>query len=124
MYQLADSDSRAVDKTRLFIQTCTSMTPSAENMRLVRTAASLVRSVLGGADIAPLREFVRHAEQKCGDVDDVVAAAGQAVVDELETASRISLHDVIRRVAEIERDVLARVAWRDMEGNLRTAYAG
>jgi hypothetical protein len=124
MYQLAGTDSRAIDKTRLFIQTCTSMTPTTENMRLVRCATALVRSVLGGADIAPLREFLRRAEQKCSDVDDVLAAAAQTVIDEFEAVSRISLHDVVRRVAQIERDAVAAVALRDIEGNLRTAYAG
>ena len=122
MYQLA-TDCRSVDKTRLFIQTCTSMTPTAENLNLVRSASSLVRSVLDGADIAPLREFVRRAEQWCSDVDDVLAAAGQAVLDELGNVSRINLHDAIRRVAQIERDALACGARRDIEGNLRTAYA-
>jgi hypothetical protein len=124
MYQLAGTDCRAIDKTRLFIQTCTSMTPTTENMRLVRAATALVRSVLGGADIAPLREFLRRAEQKCSDVDDVLAAAAQTVIDEFEAVSRISLHDVVRRVAQIERDAVASVARRDIEGNLRTAYAG
>ena len=124
MYQLAATDSAPLDKTRLFIQTCTSMSPTTENLRLVRSATSLVRSVLGGADIAPLREFLRVAEQKCDDVDDVLAAAGQTVIDELQDVSRISLHDVVRRVAQIERDVLASFARRDMGGNLRTAYAG
>jgi hypothetical protein len=124
MYQLAATDGRAVDKTRLFIQTCTSMTPTTDNMRLVRSATSLVRSVLGGADIAPLREFLRRAEQKCSDVDDVLAAAGQTVIDELESVSRIHLHDVVRRVAQIERDALAPAGRRDIEGTLRTAYAG
>jgi hypothetical protein len=124
MYQLATPDSRSVDKTRLFIQTCTSMVPTAENLRLVRNATSLVRSVLAGSDIARLREFVRCAEKQCKDVDDVLAAAGQSVIDELEDVSRVALHDVVRRIAQIERDALASVAGRDMEGNLRTAYAG
>ena len=124
MYQLAAPEDRPVDKTRLFIRSCTSMTPTTENMRLVRSATALVRSVLGGADIAGLRDFLRLALQKCDDVDDVLAAAGQTVIDELETVSRISLHDVVRRVAQIERDALASVGRRDMEGNLRTAYAG
>jgi hypothetical protein len=124
MYQLAGTDSCAIDKTRLFIQTCTSMTPTAENMRLVRSATALVRRVLGGGDIAPLRDFLRRAEKKCADVDDVLAAAAQTVVDEVDSVSRISLHDVVRRVAQIERDALASVGLRDVEGNLRTAYAG
>ena len=123
MYQLA-TDSAPVDKTRLFIQTCTSMSPTTENMRLVRSATSLVRSVLGGADITPLREFLRIAEQKCDDVDDVLAAAGQTVIDEVQNVSRISLHDLVRRVAQIERDALASVARCDFGGTFRTAYAG
>jgi len=122
MYQLA-TDCRPVDKTRLFIETCTSMLPTADNIRLVRSATSLVRTALDGADIKPLREFVYKIGQWCGDVDDIVAAAGQAVVDELEDAPRVRLHDVVRRVAQIERDAFAGLR-RDVEGNLRTAYAG
>lgn len=122
MYQLA-TDSFPVDKTRLFIQTCTSMTATPENMRLVRSATSLVRSVLDGADIKPLREFVHRTEAVCPDVDDVLAAAGQAVIDELDALPRAGLHDVVRRVAEIERDAFAGLR-RDLGGNLRTAYAG
>ena len=98
------------------------MPPTSENMRLVRSATSLVRGVLDGADIGPLREFVQRAQQWC-DVDDVLAAAGQTVIDELEDVSRLSLHDAVRRVAQIERDALAAGARRDMEGNFRTAYA-
>jgi hypothetical protein len=124
MYQLAPTDRPAADNTKLFIQTCTSMLPTPENMRLVRSATSLVRSVLDGADIAPLREFVHRAAQWCGDVDDVLAAAGQSVIDEQGVVSRVSLHDVARRVAQIERDALASGSRRGMGGNLRPAYAG
>ncbi|MDQ6924786.1 MAG: hypothetical protein M3154_00935 [Candidatus Eremiobacteraeota bacterium] len=92
-------------------------------MRLVRSAASLVRSVLDGADISALRDFIHRAQQWCSDVDDVIAAAGQAVIDEFGNVSRVSLHDLVRRVAQIERDALACGGRRDMEGNLRTAYA-
>jgi hypothetical protein len=123
MYQLA-TDCRPGDKTRLFIETCTSMTPTAENVRLVRSASSLVRNVFDGADIAPLRDFIHRAEQWCSDVDDVLAAAGQSVIEELGNVSRISLHDAVRRVAQIERDALAPGSRRDMEWNLRTVYAG
>ncbi len=122
MYQLA-TDCRPGDKTRLFIETCTSMLPTADNLRLVRSATSLVRTALDGADIKPLREFVHKIGQWCGDVDDIVAAAGQAVVDELEDVPRVRLHDVVRRVAQIERDAFAGLR-RDIDGNVRTAYAG
>lgn len=122
MYQLA-TDGYPVDQTRLFVQSCTSMLPTAENMNLVRSATKLVRSVLDGADIKPLRELIQRAEAWCSDVDDVLAAAGQAAIDEMHGISRISLHDAVRRVAQIERDVFAGVR-RDMEGSVRTAFAG
>jgi hypothetical protein len=122
MYQLA-TDGRSVDQTRLFITTCTAMAPSAENMTLVRSAASLLRSVLAGADIKPLREFVRRTEEWCDDVDDVLAAAGEAVIDELQHLPRAGLHDAVRRVAQIERDAFAGVR-REPGTALRPAYAG
>src|SRR5665213_3343178 len=87
MYQLAN-DGYPVDRTRLFIQSCTSMLPTAENMNLVRSATKLVRSVLDGADIKPLHDLIQRAEAWCSDVDDVLAAAGQAVLDEMGSVSR------------------------------------
>lgn len=122
MYQLA-SDAHHVDNTRLFIQSCTSMSMTPDNMNLVRSATSLVRNVLNGADIKPLRDLLARAEEWCADVDDVLATAGQTVIDEMADLSRVSLHDVVRRVAQIERDVLS--VRRDMGGaNLRPVYAG
>ncbi len=53
----------------------------------------------------------------------MLAAAGQTVIDEMDDLSRAGLHDVVRRVAQIERDVFAG-ARRDLDGNLRTVYAG
>lgn len=122
MYELA-MECRPVDKTELFIQTCTSMTPSADTMCLVDSAISLVRSVLDGADIKPLREFVHRVGAWCADIDDVLAAAGQTVVDEMEDLSRIGLHDVVRRVAQIERDAFAGLRRDVMTTALRPAYA-
>lgn len=100
------------------------MSPTAENMKLVRSAASLVRSVLDGADIKPLRDLLARAEDWCCDVDDVLAAAAQAVIDEAHGLSRTGLHDIVRRVAQIERDVFAGVVRRDTDGLLRPVYAG
>jgi len=121
MYQLA-TDCGTVTKTELFIKTCTSLTPSADTMCLVDSATGLVRSALAGADLKPLREFVHRVAALCNDIDDVLAAAGQTVIDEMEDVSRVRLHDVVRRVAQIERDVFAGLR-RDTEGNIRTAYA-
>lgn len=121
MYQLA-SDARHLDKTALFVQTCTSMSPTSENLKLVRSASSLVRNVLDGGDIKPLRDLLSRAEEWCSDVDDVLAAAGQTVIDEMDSLARAGLHDVVRRVAQIERDVFA--GFRAADGALRPVYAG
>jgi hypothetical protein len=121
MYQLA-SDSLPLDRTQLFIESCTSMAPTADNMNLVRSATSLVRNVLNGADIKPLRDLLARAEEWCADVDDVLATAGQTVIDEMTDLSRVSLHDAVRRVAQIERDVFC--VRSDMGAKLRTVYAG
>jgi hypothetical protein len=123
VYQLA-ADCRKVDKTLLFIETCTSMAPTPDNVHLVRSAAALMRrTLLEGADVKPLRDFVRRIAGWSSDVNDVLAAAGQALLDEMDHLPLIGLHDAIRRVAQIERDALAYGARRDIEGNLRTAYA-
>ena len=123
MYQLA-ADCRAVDKTRVFIETCTAMAPTPDNLNLVRSAAALMRGPLrDGADMSPLRDFVRRIASWCSDANDVLAAAGQALLDEMDDLPRAGLHDAIRRLAQIERDALACGARRDIDGNLRTAYA-
>ena len=123
MYQLA-GDPRCSDRTQLFVQTCTSMIPNAENMHLVRSAASLVRGILEGGDIAPLRELLQRAQEWCSDLDDVLAAAGQAALDDLNGFSRAGLHDAVRRVAEIERDVFAGICRRDLDAPLCPVLAG
>ncbi|HYW55035.1 MAG TPA: hypothetical protein VE826_13770, partial [Dongiaceae bacterium] len=79
--------------------------------------------VLNGGDIEPLRDLLAGAEEWCGDVDDVLAVAGQSVVDEMDDLPRAGLHDVVRRVAQIERDVFAG-SLRGLGGALRPAYAG
>jgi len=98
------------------------MMPTAENMSLIRSATSLVRNVLNGGDIKPLREFLCRAEEWCADVDDVLAAAGQTVIDEMSDLSRVGLHDIVRRIAQIERDAFA--IRPDMGAALRPVYAG
>ncbi|MEA2689484.1 MAG: hypothetical protein QOD51_2091 [Candidatus Eremiobacteraeota bacterium] len=122
MYQLA-SDARHLDTTRLFIQTCTSMAASSDNMNLVESVTTLVRNVLNGADIKPLRDFLTRAEEWCSDLDDVLAAAGQTVIDEMNDFSRIGLHDVVSRVAQIERDALG-IRRSSTGTTLRPVYAG
>jgi hypothetical protein len=119
MYQLA-VDSHPIDETRLFVDSCTSMVPTADNMKLVGSATKLMRAALNGADLKHLRDFVAKIQDWCADVDDVLATAGQAVIDELGDVSYTILHDAIHRVAQIERDVLL----TGYEATLRPAFAG
>jgi hypothetical protein len=95
------------------------MMPTTDNLNLVRSVTKLMRDALNGADIKPLRDFALKARAFCDEIDDVFAAAGQAVVDELDDVPHTMLHDAIRRVAQIERDVLA-----PRRDTLRTVYAG
>jgi len=100
------------------------MAPTPDNVHLVHSAVTLMRgTLLEGADVKPLRDFVRRIARWSSDAHDVLAAAGQALLDEMDDLPRAGLHDAIRRVAQIERDALASGARRDIEGNLRTAYA-
>ena len=99
------------------------MPTTAANLGLVQSAMNLVRAALETSDMKPLRDFVARAQEWSADVDDVFAAAGQAVVDGFGDVPRAQLHDVIRRVAAIERDVLA-PAYRDGRDTFRTVYAG
>jgi hypothetical protein len=120
MYQLAPE--RRVDRTSLFIETCTSMQGSADNLNMIRSTAKLMRVAVATADLEPLKEFMARAEEWCVDIDDVLAAAGQVVVDEYDHLPHQQLHDVIRRVADIERTVLNPA--RPQRDTFRTVYAG
>jgi len=109
---------------QLFVETCTAMTPSPENVGLVRSAASLFHDVLNGRDIGPLRAFVRRVDttRTDTDVEDVIAAAGQSVIDETQPSAMSDLRGLVHRVAEIERAALAAVT-RPL-GCMRPALAG
>jgi hypothetical protein len=119
MYQLAH-DSHPIDSTRLFVDSCTSMASTTENLNLVNSVAKLIRAALDGADLKPLRDMVARIAEWSNDVDDVLAAAGQSVVDELGDVSYALLHDAVRKVAQIERDVLS----PRYETGLRAVLAG
>jgi hypothetical protein len=119
MYQLAH-DSHPIDSTRLFVESCTSMTASIDNLSLITSVANMIRAAVDGADLKPLRDVLARVSEWSADVDDVLAAAGQSVVDDLGDVSHTMLHDVIRKVAQIERDVLA----PRFETGLRAVLAG
>jgi hypothetical protein len=108
MYQFADH-SGAVDKTRLWVQTCTSMAPTPDNLRRVREATAFVRTAVSSGDVIPLRRMLSRADVRRAGAADVLAAAGEAVIDEMGELPRVGLHDLVRRIAQIERDVFAAI---------------
>ncbi len=105
MYQLVEAP--AVDNVSLFLQTCTSMPATPENVRCVRNAAAVVRSAVESGDVAPLRRLLRQSSVRRAGAADVLAAAGDALIDEIGPSSRYALHDLVRRIADVERAAIA-----------------
>lgn len=94
-----------------------------DTLSMVSSTAAMMRIALTSSDLRPLRDFTRVIESRGGDVEDVFAAAGQAVLDGLIDVPYTTLHDSIRSVAELERAVLARRS-SDQRTTLRTTIAG
>ena len=83
------------------------MAPTAENLRRVREATAFVRTAVDSGDVSPLRRLLSRADVRRAGAADVMAAAGEAFIDEMGALPRTGLHDLVRRIAEIERDVFA-----------------
>ncbi len=98
-----------VDKTRLFVQTCTSMAPTPDNLHRVREATALVRTAVDSGNVVPLRRLLNRADVRRAGAADVLAAAGEALIDEMGALPRYGLHDLVRRIAQIERDAFAEI---------------
>jgi hypothetical protein len=123
MYQLAESPNG--DSVVLFVESCTSMAPTTENLTLIKSTASLMRVALERDDINPLRDLIAKANEWCHDISDVLAAASHYLVETLGQLPIASLHSIIERVAEIERAVLpADVFEFRMEGFAARAVVG
>lgn len=101
------------------------MTPTSENVTLIKSTASLMRVALEKDDINPLRELIAKAKEWCHEISDVLAAAGHYLIETLGELPLTNLHTVIEKVAEIERAVLpAEVFEFRLEGFGTHAVAG
>jgi hypothetical protein len=105
MYQRAEWHAR--DSVVLFVESCTSMAPTKENLSLIKSTASCMRTALEANDIKPLRELIAKAKEWCGDLSDVLAAASHYLIETLGDLPVPALHRAVERVAEIERAVLS-----------------
>ena len=124
MYQLADVVSH--DSVTLFVESCTSMSPTRENLSLIHSTASLMQVALEKDDMNPLRDLIAKATSWCENISDVLAAASHYLIETLGDLPLTSLHRVIERVAEIERAVLPTdtFGFARMEGFASCAVAG
>jgi hypothetical protein len=107
MYQLAEdaSVSEMAETSYAFLESC-SVTPATDaNLKLVRSAASMMRLALESENVKPLSDFVGSALGLGHDLADVLAAAGQLVIDSLGDVPVSLLEKWIHRIAKLQREV-------------------
>jgi hypothetical protein len=106
MYQLAaDRASVPSDNAGLFLESCSVTAATDANVSLVRFAASYMRVALESDNLKPLSDFVGSALGLGYDLADVLAAAGQLVIDSLGDIPVSLLEKWMRRIAKLQRDV-------------------
>ncbi len=108
MYQLASDFPfvESADPGRVFLESCSVTPATAGNLSLVHSAASMMRLALENDNLKPLSDFVGNALQLGHNLSDVLAAAGQLVIDSLGDVPVSLLEKWTRRIAKLQRDVL------------------
>jgi hypothetical protein len=94
------------DSGRLFLDSCSATPATDRTTSLVHSAASYMRLALENDNVKPLSDFVGNALQLGHDLSDVLAAAGQLVIDSLGDVPLSLLEKWIHRIANLQRDVL------------------
>ncbi len=106
MYQLAaDRASRRSDSAAVFLESCSATAATEANVSLVHAAASYMRLALESDDLGPLNAFVGSSLGLGHALADVLAAAGQLVIDSLGDIPLSLLEKWMRRIANLQRDV-------------------
>lgn len=106
MYQLsADRALRRSDSAATFLASCSATPPSDANVSLVHSAASYMRVALESDNLKPLSDFVGSSLGLGYELADVLAAAGQLVIDSLGDIPVSLLEKWMRRIAKLQRDV-------------------
>ncbi len=107
MYQLAaECGSARSDNASVFLESCSATPATDGNLSLVHSAASYMRLALECDNVKPLADFVGNALQLGHNLSDVLAAAGQLVIDSLGDVPVSLLEKWMRRIANLQRDVL------------------
>ncbi len=107
MYQLASdlAPVEGADPGRVFLESCSSTPATAGTLSLVRSAASMMRLALESDNVKPLSDFVGSALGLGHNLSDVLAAAGQLVIDSLGDVPVSLLETWMHRIAKLQRDV-------------------
>jgi len=106
MYQLAaDRADRPSDNGVLFLESCSATLATDANVSLVHSAASMMRLALESDNVRPLSDFVSSSLGLGHELADVLAAAGQLVIDSLGDVPVSQLEKWMRRIAKLQRDV-------------------
>jgi hypothetical protein len=107
MYQLATDSAiiAAGDPGRLFLESCSTTSATTSNVSLVHSAASYMRVALESDNLKPLSDFVGSSLGLGYELADVLAAAGQLVIDSLGDIPVSLLEKWMRRIAKLQRDV-------------------
>ncbi len=108
MYQAANllTGTWPHDNAATFLESC-SVTPATDaNVSLVHSAASYMRVALESDNLKPLSDFVGSTLGLGYELADVLAAAGQLVIDSLGDIPVSLLEKWMRRIAKLQRHVL------------------
>lgn len=128
MYQLANDIAVVgmADPARLFLESCSATEATDRTVSLVHSAASMMRLALESDNLKPLSDFVSSSLGLGHDLADVLAAAGQLVIDSLGDVSVSLIEKTMRRIAKLQRDVfpLDDFAGFSAEGFGSRAFAG
>jgi hypothetical protein len=127
MYQLAAGRaSERSDNAWLFLESCSATPTTDANLALVRSTAAMMRLALENDNLKPLSDFVAGSLGLGSDLADVLAAAGQLVIDGLGDVPVMLLELWMRRIAKLQRDVFPLDDFSDFsaEGFGSRAFAG
>ena len=89
----------------MFLASCSATPATDVNVSLVHSAASYMRLALENDNLKPLSDFVGSSLGLGYELADVLAAAGQLVIDSLGDIPVSLLEKWMRRIAKLQRDV-------------------
>ena len=100
------SDSAEHDTAADYLRSCSVTPATAVNVSLVRVAASLMRVAIDSDDLSALRDLVTVVRERDIEIDDILAAARQVVIDSFSTASATFMRSIWKRLLALCSELL------------------